>query len=159
MRRLLIVALLAMGALLIPAGASAERLPGSDHGGAPFTVALAPSVSDSTGSGSAMLTINPGQEEVCWDVHVSGLTTPVIASHIHKGNAGTNGPVVVPFFQFATPSTATEFRGCASHNAINISTSERELLDAIIANPSGYYVNVHTTKHLPGEVRGQLTGP
>src|SRR3989442_6772360 len=118
MKRLLIVSLVAIGALLIPAGAAAERLPGSDQGGAPFSVTLAPSVSDSTGSGSVRLTINPGQEEVCWDMHVSGLTTPIIASHIHRGNAGTNGPVVVPFFQFATPSRATAFIGCASHNAM-----------------------------------------
>jgi len=155
----MVVAALAIGALLIPASAAAARLPGSDHGGAPFRVTLAASVSDSTGSGSARLTINPGQEQVCWDIHVSGLTTPVTASHIHRGAAGTNGPVVVPFFNFATPSTATAFSGCASHNAINITTSERALLDAIIANPSGYYVNVHTTKHPAGEVRGQLTGP
>ena len=159
MKRLIVLALLAAGALALPATASAARLQGSDHGGAPFTVTLAPSVSDSTGSGSARLTINSGQEEVCWDIHVSGLTTPITASHIHRGNAGTNGPVVVPFFQFATPSTATAFSGCASHNAINITTSERALLNAIIANPSGYYVNVHTTKHPAGEVRGQLVGP
>lgn len=159
MRKPFLVGLLVIVASLIPAGAAAERLPGSDHGGAPFAVTLASSVSDSTGSGSVRLTINPGQEEVCWDMHVSGLTTPIIASHIHRGTAGTNGPVVVPFFQFATPSTATAFSGCASHNAINITTSERALLDAIIANPSGYYVNVHTTKHPGGEVRGQLTGP
>src|SRR5713101_2092862 len=158
MKRLLIVALLAIAALLIPAGAAADRLPGSDHGGAPFNVTLAPSVSDSTGSGSVRLTINPGQEEVCWDMHVSGLTSRIIASHIHRGDAGTNGPVVVPFFQFATPSTATSFSGCASQNAIGITTSERALLEAIIANPSGYYVNVHTTIHPLGEVRGQLTG-
>ena len=159
MKRLIVVAALAIGALLIPASAAAERLPGSDHGGAPFTVTLAPSVSDSTGSGSVRLTINPGQEEVCWDMQVSGLTSPITASHIHRGDAGTNGPVVVPFFQFATPSTATSFSGCASHNAIGITTSERDLLDAIIANPSGYYVNVHTTNHPGGEIRGQLTGP
>ena len=37
MRKLIIVALLATGALLLPVGASAERLAGSGHGGAPFT--------------------------------------------------------------------------------------------------------------------------
>ena len=127
MRKLIIVALLATGALLLPVGASAERLAGSGHGGAPFTARLISSVSDSTGSGNVLLTINPGQEEVCWDIHISGLTSPVTASHIHRGPAGTNGPVVVPFFNFATPSMATQFSGCASHNAINISTSERNL--------------------------------
>jgi len=160
MKRLIVVAALAIGALLIPASAAAERLPGSDHGGAPFGVTLAPSVSDSTGSGSVRLTINPGQEEVCWDMHVSGLTTPITASHIHWLPPGqTSGPVVVPFFQFVPPTTATSFSGCASHNAINITTSERALLDAIIADPSSYYVNVHTTKHPGGEIRGPLTGP
>jgi len=103
MRKLIIVALLATGALLLPVGASAERLAGSGHGGAPFTATLTPSVSDSTGSGNVLLTINPGQEEVCWHIQFSGLTSPVTASHIHRGPAGTNGPVVVPFFNFATP--------------------------------------------------------
>jgi len=158
MKRVLFVPLLAMGLLLAPTGAAAQRLPGSDHGGAPFTVTLKPSVS-STGSGTVKLTINPGQQDVCWKMHVSGLTSGITASHIHRGAAATNGPVVVPFFNFTTPSTATESSGCANHNAINISTSERDLLDAIIANPSGYYVNVHTVNHPAGEVRGQLTGP
>ena len=159
MKRLLCAPLLTIGLLLTPLGAAAERLPGSHHGGAPFHVALKSSVSDGAGSGTASLTINPGQQEVCWSIHVSGLSSPVTASHIHRGAAGTNGPVVVPFFNFATPSTATEFSGCANHNAINISKSERALLDAIIANPSGYYVNVHTVDHPGGEVRGQLAGP
>ena len=159
MKRLLGVSLFVVSLALAPLGAAAERLPGSDHGGAPFQVALASSVSGGTGSVMAALTINPGQQEVCWNITVSGLSSPVIASHIHRGAAGTNGPVVVPFFNLSTPSSANSFSGCADHNAINISTSERELLDAIIADPSGYYVNVHTTHHPGGEVRGQLTGP
>jgi len=161
MKRLIVVAMLALGALALPATASAERLPGSDHGGAPFTVTLMPEsgAMDSTGSGSARLTINPGLEEVCWDIHVSGLTSGVTRAHIHKGMAGTNGNIVVPFFNLSAPSSATEFQGCASHNAINISPPERTLLNAIVADPSGYYVNVHTVLHPAGEVRGQLVGP
>jgi CHRD domain-containing protein len=159
MKRLLTIAMLAIAMMLIPTGASAARISGADHGGAPFSVTLAPSVSDSSGSGSATLTINPGLEEVCWAIHVSGLTTPVIASHIHKIVSNGNGPVVVPFFNLTTPSIATEFVGCARNNAINISGSERALLQAIIADPGGYYVNVHTTEHPGGEVRGGLVGP
>src|SRR5207245_9626572 len=121
MRKLIIVALLATGALLLPVGASAERLAGSGHGGAPFTATLTPSVNDSTGSGNVLLTINPGQEEVCWHIHISGLTSPVTASHIHRGPAGTNRPVVVPYFNVLTPSMADDFSGCASHKCIKTS--------------------------------------
>ena len=156
MKRLLVASLLTLGLLILPLSTSAGPLPGSDHGGAPFSVVLASSVG-TTGSGSVRLTINPGQEEVCWDISVSDLTSQVVASHIHKGGAGTNGLVVVPFFN--SPQTGSEFSGCASHNAINITTSERALLDAIIADPAGYYVNVHTTVNPGGEVRGQLAGP
>ena len=159
MKRLLTTVMLALAMMLVPIGASAARIPGATHGGAPFSVTLAPSVSDSTGSGNARLTINPGLEEVCWDIHVTGLTTPVIASHIHKILSNGNGPVVVPFFNFTTPSTASEFVGCSRNNAINIPGSERSLLQAIIADPSGFYVNVHTIKHPGGEVRGGLVGP
>ncbi len=144
MKRLLAATAVAIAGLLIPAGASAERLPGSSHGGAPLTATLAPSVSGSNGTGSAMVTVNPGQGEVCYVVSVANLTGAVIAAHIHSGPAGTNGPVVVPF----NPSLGP---GCTAVT--------RELALAILHNPSGYYVNVHTPLHPAGEIRGQLTGP
>jgi len=144
MKRFLAATALAIAGLLIPAGASAERLPGSSHGGAPLTATLAPSVSGSNGSGSAMVTVNPGQGEICYVVSAADLTGPVIAAHIHRGPAGTNGPVVVPF----SPSLGP---GCTMVT--------RELALAILDNPSAYYVNVHTPLHPAGEIRGQLTGP
>ena len=91
-----------------------------------------------------MVTVNPGQGEICYVVSVANLTGPVIAAHIHRGPAGTNGPVVVPF----NPSLGP---GCT--------TVTRELALAILHNRSGYYVNVHTPLHPAGEIRGQLTGP
>src|SRR5205823_414416 len=97
MKRFLAATALAIAGLLIPAAASAERLPGSAHGGAPLTATLAPSVSGSNGTGSAMVTVNPGQGEICNVVSVANLTGAVIAAHIHSGPAGTNGPVVFPF--------------------------------------------------------------
>ena len=75
---------------------------------------------------------------------MANLTGAVIAAHIHSGPAGTNGPVVVPF----NPSLGP---GCT--------TVTRELALAILHNRSGYYVNVHTSLHPAGEIRGQLTGP
>jgi hypothetical protein len=94
MRKLIVVALLVVTASLIPAGVAAERLPNSLHGGDPFSAVLS-----GHGSGTAMVTLNPGQREVCWVVTVAGLTAPAFASHIHKvPPVGVNGPIVVPFF-------------------------------------------------------------
>jgi hypothetical protein len=158
MRKLIVVALLVVAASLIPAGVAAERLPNSLHGGDPFSAVLG-----GNGSGTAMVTLNPGQREVCWEVMVAGLTAPVFASHIHKGAAGVNGPIVVPFFGFSTPSSATSFSGCTEN-------VDRTLIEDIQDNPAGYYVNVHTTCagqpvppcgpfFLGSAVRGQLTHP
>jgi hypothetical protein len=157
MKKLILVMLLVVGASLIPAGAAAERLPGSLHGGDPFSAVLG-----GHGSGTALVTINPGHSEVCWEVTVAHLTAPVFAAHIHKGSAGVNGPIVVPFFGFATPSHATSFSGCTEN-------VDRALIEGIQDNPAGYYVNVHTScagqpatcgPFFPGgAVRGQLMHP
>jgi len=159
MRKLLLIALLAAATSLIPAGVAAERLPNSLHGGDPFTAVLS-----GNGTGISRVTLNPGHNEVCWEVTVSGLTAPVFASHIHQGAPGVNGPIVVPFFNtgFNTPSSATSFSGCEEN-------VDRALIEDIQDNPSGYYVNVHTScagqpatcgPFFPGSaVRGQLTHP
>jgi hypothetical protein len=135
MKKLLLTAVLAIGALLVPASASAARLSNSAHGGNPFTAVLA-----GHGTGISHVTLNPGHHEVCWTVNVPNLTAPAFAAHIHKGAAGVNGPVVVPFFNtgFATPSSATSFSGCTEN-------VDRALIQAIQADPAGYYVNVHTS--------------
>jgi len=88
----------------------------------------------------------------------------VIASHIHVGAAGTNGPVVLPFFGSSTPFNST--RGCdtlaegtrTSDNLVarpdaGINTWT-DFINALIAGNT--YVNVHTTAHTGGEIRGQL---
>jgi hypothetical protein len=159
MRKLLLVILFVSAASLIPAGVAAERLPNSLHGGDPFSAVLS-----GHGSGMARVTINPGQNEVCWEVTVAGLTAPAFAAHIHKGGPTVNGPVVVPFFNtgFGTPSSATSFSGCTEN-------VDRALIEDIKDNPGGYYVNVHTScsgqpatcgPFFPGSaVRGQLTHP
>ena len=159
MRKLIVVAFLVVAASLIPAGVAAERLPNSLHGGDPFSAVLS-----GHGSGTAMVTLNPGQREVCWAVTVEGLTAPAFASHIHKGGPTVNGPVVVPFFNTgpSTPSSATSFSGCTEN-------VDRALIEDIQDNPAGYYVNVHTScggqpatcgPAFPvSAVRGQLTHP
>ena len=117
------------------------------HGGRPLSATLSGANEigggDPDGSGSASLTLNPGQGEVCFHITVSNLAT-ITAAHIHAAPAGTNGPVVVNF-----NPVVNGLNNCVS--------ADRELIKAIMQNPENYYVNVHTTEFPGGAIRGQLS--
>lgn len=117
-------------------------------GGATFTAMLdgqseVPGPGDPDGFGSATMSVNPGQERVCYSLRVSDIE-PAAAAHIHLGEAGTSGPVVVTL---SAPSGGTS-QGCASVS--------RDIAKNIIKNPESYYVNVHNAEYPGGAVRGQL---
>ena len=101
------------------------------------------STGDPNGSGTADLTLNQGQGRICLDVETQNISTPIL-QHIHKGVAGTNGPIVVDF----TPLLAGGGDGCVS--------APRALVKDIRKNPEEYYFNVHSTEFPGGAVRGQL---
>jgi len=106
-----------------------------------------PGPGDPDGSGTALVTLNPGQREVCFRIEVANITLPAIGAHIHAGPAGVAGPVVVPFVAPGADGTSS---GCTSN-------VDRNLILAILRNPAAYYVNVHTTDFPGGAVRGQLS--
>ena len=124
----------------------------ADGGGRPFTISLTgaaevPGPGDPDGSGTASLSLNPGQEEVCFDISVSNITLPTTGAHIHVGTVTQFGPVVVGL---VPPGASGTSSGCVS--------ASRELLLDIIQNPENYYVNVHTLPGFgAGAVRGQLS--
>jgi hypothetical protein len=101
------------------------------------------STGDPDGTGTANLTLNQGQEEICLEVEVQNISTPIL-QHIHRGAAGTNGPIVVDFTQLLSQGGD----GCVS--------ASRDLVKEIRQNPEGFYFNVHTGDFLGGAVRGQL---
>ena len=84
--------------------------------------------------------------EFCYTLEVSGLSAPAVAAHVHLAPRHVAGPVVVPLTVPA--ETSFEVSSCT--------TADAALLADIAANPSGYYVNVHTSMNPPGETRGQL---
>jgi hypothetical protein len=98
------------------------------------------------GTGFAAIRITG--DRVCWGVRWKNIDE-TIASHIHVGGAGVDGPIVVPLF-LETPSQLFP-HGCT--------TADPALLADIIANPQNYYVNVHTHQAPPGAIRGQLMMP
>jgi CHRD domain len=84
---------------------------------------------------------------ICWEGKVQAIER-VTAAHIHNAVAGVNGGVFVDLDPFGADVTGNKAEHCVVTTAANAA--------AIVANPSGYYVNVHTATYPGGAIRGQL---
>jgi hypothetical protein len=115
---------------------------------ASYTVPLSganevPGPGDADGTGTASLTFDPEQGEICYEITVSNIGEAT-AAHIHQGAAGASGGPVVNM------DVATNgLDGC-------VTGVSRDVMAPILANPSGYYFNVHTAEFGAGAVRGQV---
>lgn len=101
---------------------------------------------DGVGGATVKITkLNDSQARVCFGITVAGVDKPV-ATHIHRGTAGTNGPIVVDLIPPANGFGASS--SCADVPlALGL---------AIQTDPLNYYVNLHTELFPGGAVRGQL---
>lgn len=126
----------------------------ADDGGRPLSTTLtgaeeAPGPGDANATGQAELTLNQGQNEVCFDISWADVDGTVFAGHIHVAPAGDPGPIVVGLFSGSFAGTDS-VSGCAQD-------VDAELIKAIRKDPTAYYVNVHSRPNFPGgAVRGQL---
>jgi hypothetical protein len=121
--------------------------------GRPFSTTLTgaaevPGPGDADATGTAFMTLNQGQGEVCFDLSWAGIDGTVTAAHIHIGSAVEAGDVVVGLFAGAFAGTDSA-SGC-------ISGVSQELIKAIRHDPENYYVNIHSDVFPAGAVRGQL---
>ena len=108
--------------------------------------AEAPSAGDPDGTGTASVNLDATKGEVCYEVSVQKIDRPV-GMHVHEGQTGKSGPIVVPL---TTPTaTDTTTKGCAN--------ADRTLIGRIAATPGDFYVNVHSATYPQGAVRGQLS--
>ncbi len=142
--RILLASGLVAASLAGPLSAGA----GADEGGRPLSAGLTgaaevPGPGDPDGTGSASLRVNPGLTEICYTLTVTNVDG-VTAAHIHQAPVGSPGPVVVPLVAPVGGSSTA----CA--------TVSRDLALAILTDPGAYYVNVHSSAHPAGAVRGQL---
>lgn len=119
---------------------------------------------EATGSGTSTVTLTTTKDSTGkitaatakFEIVLKGFpaTTLITISHIHKGDAKTNGGVVVDSgMKAAEPITLTT--GGTSITKDNL-TVLPDLATDIIANPGNYYYNVHSMVHGGGVVRGQL---
>jgi hypothetical protein len=99
--------------------------------------------------------ITGGTVDMNFQVHNLPTATTLILAHIHVGPAAVAGPVVVN--TGLTPATGIPIagNGTAQFNITGVPASA-DLLNLIVANPAGYYFNVHSAQHPGGVVRGQL---
>lgn len=104
-----------------------------------------PGPGDQNGSGLARIVVDPAAGSICYTLTVRNIA-PATAAHIHVGAHDQSGGVV----QGLAPPTDGSSSGCVTNQAV---------AEAVAANPSGYYVNVHNADFPGGAVRGQLAGP
>ena len=148
------VHVLAAGALAASAVAVVATAATANDGGRTYTVAMtgaqeisgttgAPNAGDPDGSGTGSITVNVGQGTVCWSFTVANVDAPT-RGHIHRAPAGSNGGIVVTFFE----ANNVAMSGCT--------TAPRPLLRELLVAPERFYLNLHNAAFPAGALRGQL---
>jgi CHRD domain len=103
-----------------------------------------PGVKD--GVGAALIDI--AGPKVCSDLKATMGEKPLKA-HIHQGAKGASGTVVVDLMpDFKPGESAYTSKTCVETTA--------DTASQLIADPAGYYVNIHSDGHPDGAMRGQL---
>lgn len=80
----------------------------------------------------------------------------ITAMHIHGGAAGANGPVVIDSATAQIPDVTTGTIPTLQAQVNSTTTAALAAVKGILADPSQYYLNVHTTANPAGVFRGQL---
>ncbi len=107
---------------------------------------------DTPAHGTAHFHVSKDASTVSYKVVVNKLTGSLTGAHIHRAEAGVNGPVVVSLLAGAAVTTnknTTVISGSFPMSAYPLFVEE--------ADEGWLYVNVHTTVHPSGQVRGQLS--
>src|SRR6478752_4827173 len=113
---------------------------------------------DTKATGTATFNVI-GTDSITYTVHVKDMQM-VTAAHIHQGNAGENGPVLVTLYNNPTPSAMTNgelAKGTITATNLEGPLAGKQITDLIsMIKSGGTYANVHTTANPMGEIRGQI---
>jgi hypothetical protein len=143
--------LVAAGVLAV-AGTAVAQGDNPNNGGRKLTATLSganevPGPGDDNGAGLFEARLNPGTERICYTLSAGNIDSAT-AAHIHIGAAGEAGD---PVLTLDTPDGDDD-------DSEDCQDIDRGLAQAIIRNPDGYYVNIHTGPFPGGAIRGQLSG-
>jgi hypothetical protein len=81
------------------------------------------------------------------------VTVPAMMAHIHEGPEGVNGPVVA---NLAGPEDGNAADCLTEGEPGKFPTGEAGIVQRILNNPEGFYINVHNPEYRGGAIRGQL---
>src|SRR5262245_54784266 len=110
---------------------------------------------DAGAFGQVFVTLDTSTNIFRFDWSVQGVAAPsLILSHIHEAAAGVNGPVRID--SLITPANPVPVvNGSASFSRGNL-PGPADVVQRLLANPAGFYFNIHSTLNPGGVVRGQL---
>jgi CHRD domain len=166
-----LIGLLLLGSLAAACGDDTPTTPSPASSSVTFTAALLPSGevppisgTEASGSGTATLKFNLTKDAAGTTtaatmdaaVSVTGFPagTALTASHIHPGAAGANGGILVSLGLAAGEVTFATGSGSFTKQGITVPVDQA---NSILANPAGFYLNIHTAANPGGVARGQLT--
>lgn len=101
-----------------------------------------------TTDASGMVTVTLKADSIHVEGQFSGLSGNYAASHIHKGAKGENGGPVQPL----SPTVNSDNTSGSWKASYKLTDSQISALKA-----DSLYINVHSSEHPSGEIRGQLT--
>jgi len=104
-----------------------------------------PNAGDADGTGTSAFLLDLDRSRLCYTLQAANIPLPAVAAHIHRGDGSISGPVVIPFTQPGANGTSA---GCVAVDGA--------LLREIIANPAGFYSNIHSTEFPGGAIRAPL---
>jgi uncharacterized protein (TIGR03437 family) len=122
-----------------------------------------PLVTGVTVSGTAIITVHVARDAggalvgaaVDFDIQLTSADPlDFIGLHIHEAAAGVIGNIVIP--TDLTNANRFSHPGGAGRIQKQVLVTDTALLGRLLANPAGFYVNIHTPANPDGVMRGQL---
>jgi CHRD domain/IPTL-CTERM motif len=114
---------------------------------------------DQNSFGTVQVVLDTSNNTFRFDWSVNGLAaSTIILSHIHEAAAGVNGPVRVDSGIGGAVPTIPVVNGSAvfSRGGLVPAADPAGVVQRLLANPAGFYFNIHSNLNPGGVVRGQL---
>ena len=175
MRRFSLVSLLMLGLAFTAAACDSDTDP-SDSNTITFTSQLLPQNerptpvvppnADAAASGTATIVlrvtrdaggnVTSGTFDFATTMTGFPANTTLTGAHIHTGDANSSGGVLINTLLQSGAIVLTNGSGNMQQLGVTSNNATADVLNNMIANPGGYYFNVHTTVNTGGAIRGQL---